>query len=153
MRTYFILFPVALLLGAGAGAAGYHFGHKLLFSDDSPSTAEAAKEKKDKPAEEAEQVKLSAQARQNLRLVVAPDELRKEPYWRTIAATGLVIDLPGHCDQIVMSPLAGVVKRIEALKGDLVRAGADLFVVQLVGEPLHNAQALLFKSTVDLKLT
>jgi biotin carboxyl carrier protein len=152
MRMYHILLPLALLCGAGVGEAGYHFVHQLDLFGEANGHA-SPPEKKDKPAEEADQVKISPQARQNLGLVVAAAEIRKELYWRTVAATGVVIDLPGHCDQFVTSPLPGVVKRIDALKGDLVRTGDELFVVQLVSEPIHNAQALLFKTTVDLKLT
>jgi multidrug efflux pump subunit AcrA (membrane-fusion protein) len=152
MRMYYFLMPLALICGAGAGAAGYHFVHQLDLFGEKASPA-SPPDKKDKPAEEAEQVKISPQARQNLGLVVAPAEVRKEPYWRTVAATGMVIERPGHCDQLVTSPLSGIVKRIDALKGDLVRPGEELFVVQLVSEPIHNAQALLYKTTVDLRLT
>lgn len=98
-----------------------------------------------------EQVKLSPQAADNLRLSTGP--LRITTYRKTIEIPGTVVDRPGVSDRGVVSPAAGVVSAIHRHAGDVVRPGEPLFTLRLVGETLHSSQTELFKATKDQEIT
>lgn len=98
-----------------------------------------------------EQVKLSPQARDNLRLSMGP--LRITTYRKTIEIPGTVVDRPGVSDLGVVSPASGVVSAIHRHAGDVVRPGEPLFTLRLVGESLHSSQTELFKATKDQEIT
>jgi len=98
-----------------------------------------------------EQVKLSPQAEDNLRLSTGP--MRITTYRKTIEIPGRVVDRPGVSDRGVVSPAAGVVSAIHRHAGDVVRPGEPLFTLRLVGESLHSSQTELFKATKDQEIT
>jgi membrane fusion protein, heavy metal efflux system len=98
----------------------------------------------------AARVKLSAQARANLRLAVEP--VAPETYWKAIHVPGIVVDRPGESDRGVTAPVAGIVAAVHAYPGDTVRAGDVLFTLRVVSELVQNAQAELFKAARDLQL-
>lgn len=102
-------------------------------------------------AAEKERVKLSPQAKANLRLVVQPLELQKE-YWRTILVPGQVVEQHGRSDRTVTTPVAGIVERVVAVPGDAVRPGLELFTLRLNSESLQTAQTELFKTAQDVKI-
>ena len=102
------------------------------------------------PVEEPKVLKLSAQARKNLKLVAKP--ARTQTYWRTIQVPGEVVDRPGQSDRGVTSPAVGVVSEVHAFPGDTVRPGDRLFTLRLFSEYLQNTQKELFSSTKETEL-
>ena len=97
-----------------------------------------------------EQVLLSDQAIDNLGLSAKP--ARPGTFWKTIQVPGMVVDLPGRSDRGVISPVAGVVDRVNHFPGDSVRTGEVLFTIRILSESLHQTQSELFKATQDIKL-
>lgn len=97
-----------------------------------------------------DRVRLSPQARDNLKLVVKP--LTLQSYWRTMQVPGSIVDRPGVSDRGISSPVAGVVSKIFAYPGDTVRPGDRLFAIRLISEYLQNSQTELFKATQEVKL-
>src|SRR5262249_18602915 len=98
----------------------------------------------------ADKVILSDQAQKNLGLTARP--LVARTFWKTIQVPGMVVDRPGPHDRGVVAPAAGVVARIARVPGDTVRPGELLFVLRLLSEPLHRAQAELLRTTQDIAL-
>jgi membrane fusion protein, heavy metal efflux system len=98
----------------------------------------------------ADQVKLSPQAQQNLKLDVG--EVSPTPYWRKLLIPGVVVDRPGESDRGVSARLAGVVAKIQAKPGDTVRGGDTLFTLQLVGEGVQTAQRELATAAKELTI-
>ena len=107
-----------------------------------------------RPHEEApvERVRLSPQARANLKLRVGKVEPVKEPYRRSVTVPGWVVERAGSCERVVAAPLQGVVKQIAAVRGDLLKPGAPLFTLQVVSEPFLSAQSNLFKAQRELAM-
>jgi biotin carboxyl carrier protein len=99
----------------------------------------------------AEQIQLSPQAIANLKLAVKP--LRLETYWRTLPLPGMVVERPGQSDRGVVTAIAGIVRNIRAVPGDMVRPGDELFTIQLISEPLQTSQTELFKNTMEQQIT
>jgi multidrug efflux pump subunit AcrA (membrane-fusion protein) len=110
--------------------------------DDEPKKADAS----DGP----ERVKLSPQARRNLRLAV--EEMKPKSYWKSVVLPGTVIDRPGHSDRGVPTPFAGVVTWVNAVPGKTVRIGDELFRIRLSSETFQASQMELYKSAQELKL-
>ena len=116
-----------------------------------PSEVAIAKAEEDQtPVEDAKVLKLSPQARKNLRLVSKPVTL--QTYWRTIQVPGVVVDRPGISDRGITSPAVGVVTQVHAFAGDTVRPGETLFTLRLFSEYLQNTQSELFKATRETQL-
>jgi biotin carboxyl carrier protein len=102
------------------------------------------------PVGEAQQVRLSAQAQANLRLVVKP--LTVDVYWRTLQVPGLIVDRPAQSDRGIVSPVTGVVTKVHHFPGDTVRPGATLFTLRLLSEALQLTQSELFKTTKEIEI-
>lgn len=100
--------------------------------------------------DDSNRLRLSKQARDNLRLIVKP--VKPGVYWRTINVPGLVIERPGEGDRAVTAPTAGVVTRVLAVPGDTVRPGDALFTLRAVGEALQTSQSELFKTARELEI-
>lgn len=141
----------AALIG-GLGAAGYvtrdHWltlgpDDQTVVTDDSPTDAA-------RTAASIETVLLSDQAIGNLGLTARP--VRPATFWKSIQVPGMVVDRPGRSDRVVISPVAGVVDRVNHFPGDTVRPGDVLFTIRLLSESLHQSQSDLFKTTQDIKL-
>ena len=113
-------------------------------------TTTAKAEEQQTPVEDAKVLKLSPQARKNLRLVSKPVSLRS--YWRTVQVPGVVAERPGLSDRGITSPAVGVVSRVHAFAGDTVRPGDMLFTLRLFSEYLQNTQSELFKATGETQL-
>jgi membrane fusion protein, heavy metal efflux system len=94
---------------------------------------------------EVQVLRISAEARKNLKLVAQPPV--KEPYWRWVRIPGEVVDRPGISDRGVTAPAVGVVAAIHAFPGDTVRVGDPLFTLQVFSEYLQNTQSELFKAS------
>lgn len=98
-----------------------------------------------------EQVLISPQAVANLKLIVKP--LRLETYWRMLLMPGTVVEKPGQSDRGVSTAIAGILRSIKAVPGDMVRPGDELFTLQLVSEPLQSSQTELFKNAMEQQIT
>jgi biotin carboxyl carrier protein len=106
----------------------------------------------DHPAhDEPGRIRLTPQARANLRLVVQP--LKLQTYWRTIQVPGAVIEPPGQSDRVITSPVAATVQNIAAVPGDTLRPGDRLFTLRLISEHLQNSQAELYKTAQEVQFT
>lgn len=114
------------------------------------SKQEADQHEAPPPVEQPKVLKLSPQARRNLKLVSRP--ARPQTYWRTIQVPGEVVDRPGRSDRGVTSPAVGVVSQVYAFPGDTVRPGDQLFALRLFSEYLQNTQKELFRSTRETEL-
>jgi len=99
----------------------------------------------------AERVRLSPQARENLKLDVRPIRLEQIP--RTLAIPGVVVDRPGKSDRGVTTPIAGIITSVAAVPGDTVRPGDTLFTIKAISESLQTSQTELFKATRELQIT
>lgn len=139
-----------IVLAVGAATAYQTRGSWLAWLRPTTTSAAGDAHHDDHADEHADRVELSAAARANLRLVVAP--VKTQVFWKTIAVPGEIRDRPGVTDRAVASPTAGVVKTIHARTGDTVRPGDRLFDVRVVSEGVQAAQAELFKSTRELAL-
>jgi hypothetical protein len=100
-------------------------------------------------AEDRDRVKLTPQAKANLRLVVKPIALRKE-YWRTILIPGQIGSSPGAA--IGRCGGRWRCRRDRGGAGDTVRPGGELFTLRLNSESLQNAQTELFKTAQEVKI-
>lgn len=98
-----------------------------------------------------DRIKLSAQARANLRLVT--DELELKTFRRTIQVPGVVVERRGKGDQSFTAPISGVVKKIHALPGDVVHPGGPLVTLRINSEPLQSSQTELYKTAQEIKIT
>src|SRR6478752_5130139 len=150
MRLRFAGYLVAcLLLGAAiAGGTWTRAWWLPLLHPGGPAIPEADDDHAHGPVAPAQQVKLSPQARANLRLVVRP--LQPESYWRTIEVPGLVVDRPAQSDRGVVAPVTGIITRVHHFPGDTVRSGEPLFTLRLLSEAMHTAQSELFKAMQDI---
>ncbi|MEX0676531.1 MAG: HlyD family efflux transporter periplasmic adaptor subunit [Pirellulales bacterium] len=98
-----------------------------------------------------ERVRLSPQARANLKLVSKP--LAPGTFWKVIQLPGKVVDRPGVSDRGVVSPFAGVVTKVHQFPGDIVTIGEPLFTIRLLGEAMQLAQTELLKATQEIEIT
>ncbi|MEC9148430.1 MAG: HlyD family efflux transporter periplasmic adaptor subunit [Planctomycetota bacterium] len=97
------------------------------------------------PIQDVKVVKLTKQARKNLGLTSSP--ARPQTYWRTIQVPGTIVDRPGYSDRGITSPAVGVVTRVHAFPGDVVKAGDRLFTLRLFSEYLQSSQKELLSAT------
>src|SRR4051794_22311834 len=68
---------------------------------------------------DADQIELSAQAQKNLKLQV--DRVRPSTFQRTLRIPGVIQERPGGCGFVVTAPVAGIIKKISAQRGELVK--------------------------------
>lgn len=99
---------------------------------------------------EPERVKISPQARANLRLDVRP--IQPQAYRRTITVPGVVAERRGQGDHGFVAPVAGVVQAIHALPGEIVAPGAALVTLRVVSEPLQMSQTELYKAAQESRI-
>lgn len=116
-----------------------------------PAPPEKAAEEEHHGHAHGERVILSPEARDNLKLVVKP--LAVQTYWRSLQVPGVIVDRPGLSDRGVTAPVAAVVARVHAFPGHTVKPGEPLFTLRLISEYLQTAQAELFKTTQETKIT
>src|SRR5262245_26794773 len=140
----------ALAVMAAAGVTGlltYDTWSGWLFAD---KTVAPAGQADDHPHGSPDRVRLSPQARANLKLVVKP--LQLDTYTRTLMIPGMVVERPGRSDRGVTAPIAGVVRRIVAVPGESVRPGDELFILRLNSEYVQNSQTELYKTTREMQI-
>lgn len=146
MARHIITYCLFAAIVGGGGWAAYKWWHNRSVSQVGSETDSVAPP----PVEAAKLVKLSPQARQNLRLVSSP--VTVQDYWRTILVPGAIVDRPGISDRGVTAPAVGVVTAVQAFPGDTVRPGDHLFTLRVFSEYLQNSQSELFKATRETQL-
>jgi membrane fusion protein, heavy metal efflux system len=97
-----------------------------------------------------ERVRISPQARGNLRLIVQP--IQRQTYWQTIHVPGTVVERRGKSDRGITAPVTGVVQRIAAVPGDAVKPGQELITLRLTSEPLLSSQTELYKTAEEIRI-
>jgi membrane fusion protein, heavy metal efflux system len=147
---------VTVLVLAGIGAGLYFTQERWLprarqwwAQLNKPGTAEPATETTEATVSTVK-ILLTDQAITNLGLVAKP--VKPEIFWKTIQVPGLIVDRPGRSDRGIVSPITGVVTKINFFPGDTVRSQDVLFTIRLLSETIHQTQSELFKATQDLKL-
>ncbi len=158
MRVRKILVPltvVVIMAGAAGAAVLTHDQWRPQF--DAWRDQLSAGQKPSEPAGEHAhadegQVELSPQAQKNLGVDVRRLKLATEPFRPTVRVPGTIVERPGRSDHTVTAPVAGVVKRVACVPGDVVRPGDVLFTLRLNGEGLQNAQTELFKTARELEI-
>jgi cobalt-zinc-cadmium efflux system membrane fusion protein len=98
--------------------------------------------------EDADSIKLSAQARKNIGLKVGVVELK--PFTRTITLPGMVVERPGRSTVQVTTPMTGIVTRIHPIQGQAVQAEQKLFELRLTHEEIVQAQSDLLRTAEEL---
>jgi cobalt-zinc-cadmium efflux system membrane fusion protein len=99
----------------------------------------------------ANSLELSAQAQGNLGLTEASFRpIALETFHRTLTVPGIVTELPGRTLMEVSTPMAGVVTKVFAVKGEAVEAGSLLFEIRITAEELVSSQTELLKTVGDL---
>lgn len=144
----------ALIGVSGLAAVGYFTSDRwlpplqdLVLSQAKP---EDHHDEHDHQALELDNIKLSPQAQQNLKLFSKP--LTPGTYWRTIELPGSIVDRPGQSDRGVVSPVTGVVTKVHRYPSDTVKPGDILFTVRLLSEAIHQTQSELYKTTREIQI-
>jgi len=89
--------------------------------------------------DEANALRLSEQARQNIKL--QEEQIRLQPFVRTVTLPGMVVERPGRSQVAIPSPMTGIVTRIYHLQGEAVAPGQPLFDIRLTHEELVAMQS------------
>ncbi|MCM2373022.1 efflux RND transporter periplasmic adaptor subunit [Aporhodopirellula aestuarii] len=83
-------------------------------------------------------IKLSRQARANLRLKTAT--VTVGPYTGYVEVPGIVTPWPGETHVSITSPLTGVINAINISRGEMIQSGDPLFTLRLTHQDLVNTQ-------------
>ncbi|MCA9014876.1 MAG: efflux RND transporter periplasmic adaptor subunit [Planctomycetaceae bacterium] len=110
----------------------------------------SSKKTGNKKGSDQEKIVLSDQAIANLGLQVK--SVLPETYWKTLQVPGMVVDRPGRSDRGVISPVDGVVEKMNYFPGDTVRPGDILYTIRILSETLQQTQTNLFKDTQNIVL-
>lgn len=149
--TLSLLFAVSLAAGLWYGRSLWQPYSQIIMQRWLGSSVVAIAEQAElPPATEVQVLKLSEQARLNLGLRSSPT--KPQSYWRTIEIPGVIADRPGITDSGVTSPISGVITKIHAMEGDVVRPGQRLVSVRLLSEYLQQAQLALFKANREIEI-
>lgn len=148
-RLGLILIPIVVL----AAAAGGYFAGQWSSAASAPADAAGHSPHDDHDhgaEEEANELALSDQARQNLGLKTGAVVLKD--YWRTVVMPGVVAEKPGQSERRISTTVNGIVHKVFVMPGQTVRPGDALLEVHSTGELLANTQASLLKTLQDLEL-
>ncbi|MDP1798369.1 MAG: hypothetical protein Q8K78_12835 [Planctomycetaceae bacterium] len=145
------LLAIGLLGGMGAVGFATRNSWLPLLRHDAPVASVVASSATAAEAAPSESLLLSDQAIDNLKLKAKA--IQPQTYWKTIQVPGMVTDQPGRSDRGVVTPVTGVVTRINYFPGETVRPGDTLFTVRLLSESLHLTQSELFKATQEISLS
>ena len=145
-RLVNVLTGVALLIGA----AGVAWATRDRWMNRQPTTSVEKGQQDDSFESTVEVLRISSQARDNLKLVTRP--LERSEYWKKLQIPGTVVDRPGISDRGVTSPAVGVVTKVHAFEGDTISAGTPLFTLRLFSEYLQSTQSDLFKAIRETEL-
>lgn len=145
------LLAIGLLGGLGTVGFATRNSWLPLLRHDAPVASVAASSASAAEVAPSESLLLSDQAIDNLKLKAKA--IQPQTYWKTIQVPGMVTDQPGRSDRGVVTPVTGVVTRINYFPGETVRPGDTLFTVRLLSESLHLTQSELFKATQEISLS
>jgi membrane fusion protein, heavy metal efflux system len=95
-------------------------------------------------------VLVSDPARVNLQLTIAPVTLGT--FTQELVIPGEVVEQPGHCERRVTTKIPGVVTKVHAFPGQIVRPGDPLMDLQPTGDLLATAQSALLETLKNLEL-
>lgn len=146
----FVVLTVVALVAAGAGAA-YMMRASWLPWFQAAASGDAAQAAGALPHGPAERIKLSPQARANLRLVVKP--IQPQSFRRMIQVPGVVIERRGKGDRGFVAPVTGVVQSVAVLPGESVQPGDELITLRVNSEALQTSQTELYKTGQEIKIT
>ncbi|MEZ6140401.1 MAG: efflux RND transporter periplasmic adaptor subunit [Zavarzinella sp.] len=136
-----------IALGITAGAT-YRLWQPLILPSDTTEEGHAEDDHDEHSDEET--IKLTPQARENLKLKF--QELSHLPYWRKVSIPGVLVDRPGETDRTVGTKVSAIVSKIYARPGDVVEADQPLFELQIVSEFAQSTQVELVKSIREQEL-
>jgi cobalt-zinc-cadmium efflux system membrane fusion protein len=120
-------------------------------SKGGPSHDEAGHDHSHSGHEESNSLELSAQARRNIGLQVSTVEL--QPFEKTITVPGIIAERPGRTTIEVTAPMTGVITRIAAVQGEVVKPNQVLAEMRLTHEELVQAQGDLLRTAESLDVT
>jgi multidrug efflux pump subunit AcrA (membrane-fusion protein) len=143
-RKIVVIVLLAALVAGGGWVAYRRYQSRTAGEDEAHKSAAAL------PPATVQLVKLSPEARKNLKLVSAP--IIVDDVWRKILIPGQIIDRPGVSDRGVSAPAVGVVAEIHAYPGDTVKPGDRLFTLRVFSEYLQNTQSELYKAAKEIQL-
>jgi membrane fusion protein, heavy metal efflux system len=126
---------------------GTHAGEED--GDDHAGESAAAKAPDHKHVE-AEAVKLSQAAQQNVGMRL--DKIALRSFERTVTVPAMVVERPGRSTVQIAAPLTGVVTRIRPLQGETVTPGQPLFDLRLTHEEVVEGQAQYLRTTEELEV-
>lgn len=98
----------------------------------------------------AEMIRLSDTARDNLSLKLGTVQLGT--FTQPLVIPGRVVEQPGHCERRVTTMIPGVVTKIHAFPGQVVRPGDPLIDLRPTGDLLATAQANLLQTLKETEL-
>ena len=148
-----VVTPLAYIVVVGSIGAAIWFGRPYwqpLIGQHEKSQPDSGETSSSPIVDPPKILELNSQARANLNLKAAPAKART--YWRTLQIPGVIEDRPGLTDRGITVPLSGVVTRVHAFEGDIVRPGEKLFTIRLVSEYLQQSQSDLFKANREVEI-
>ena len=150
INTRFLSWLACIVVAIGIGTGAFFSRHIWLPLLNRTGDVDSTAQEVSPPVEEAKVLKLSEQARDNLKLTAKPVSI--QTYWRKIQIPGVIADLPGFTDRGITSPLGGVVAQIHAYEGDIIQPGEKLFTLRLISELMQKTQSDLFKAIRETEL-
>lgn len=141
MRIAIVLAALAALCVGAFFTRGYWLPNSTVEKNDPTTTHEHSLER----------IKLTPQARANLKLAVKP--VQPQTFRRSVQVPGEVVERRGRGDQSFTAPVTGVVKSIAAFPGDTVEVGSALLTLKLTSEPMQTSQLELYKAAMETKIS
>lgn len=151
MRIYRLIRPFMGIIVVGSVIATAYFTQEHWIPLLKPESVTESDDESKPPIDEPKVLKLSPQARKNLKLVSKP--ALPQNYWRVVQIPGTVVDRPGQSDRGVTSPAVGVISKVHAFPGDTVRPGDRLLTLRIFSEYLQSTQKELFTATKEIQIT
>lgn len=150
MRIYQVIRPFIGIVVVGSVIATAYFTQEYWIPLLQPESVAESEDDPETPIDEPKVLKLSPQARKNLKLVSKP--VVPQSYWRVVQIPGTIVDRPGRSDRGVTSPAVGVISKVHAFPGDTVRPGDRLLTLRIFSEYLQSTQKELFTATNEIQI-
>ncbi|MCA9211445.1 MAG: efflux RND transporter periplasmic adaptor subunit [Planctomycetales bacterium] len=144
-------FLVTMLATAGIFAAGLAAGYSLTrsFPDTNGHVhGEEDDHAHDEHEEDPEVVQLTEESYKNLSMEMGNAEVGD--HTRTIRIPARVIELPGHSDHRLAAPVNGIVEKLYVRPGQAISPGDPVLLLQVIDEPLLDAQLKLLDTITQL---
>ena len=141
---------LVVIVGIGVGLWLSRSQWQPMLANTAEATPDDAHQAAPTPTEESNTLELNELARANLGLVSKP--VTPQTFWKKIEIPGVIVDRPGITDRGITSPLEGVVTKVHAFEGDMIRPGEKLFSLRLVSESLQEAQSELYKAIRETEI-